>query len=706
MSDAPEAQRLAASQGSKPSPRGSRIGTHGGAATAAGTNLQALGSLRRLLARAPVPDLEALLHELPAVEGPWPDRDAEGPLVFVGCDSAYLLEHGLPFALSLDRNSPGTRLHVHLVNPDSVAEAMLGRIARALANTTLTRTAESFDFTGLSPEFARSYCASIRFVRLLQLLQAVRQGVLMLDIDMLVRGDLRLVTTAADGHDCAIHTRFQSRKKREKLFASVFYAAPTPATLTYLEDVATRIASMIVTRRARWYVDQCVLYDAYRAGRASGSGLRLRHLPLEYADWTFGKRSILWAGKGWRKRRDETYLAQRAAYIPKADRLAAPPSVLTLGSPRVAVLLPRLDLPFKNPGGLRGLPDRLRRRSPQDMGLRAHWRALAEAIVSACRRHGCEATLVVHPLWKMTTEFVERLEADLVFIPHKQRSHLGRLHCRTFFYMQMTFPWLFTVDPLGWSAGSSAYPCDYRAGEPESGTFERYVERVVRENGSKYSQPPSRARDELVARGEIPEGPYIFFACQRPNDQAIRFFSPYEVVDVVAGLARWARDRGVPVVFKAHPTNAASVRPVIEATDGLGAYWSTASVHDLIAYSEAVYVINSGVGFETMLHNKPVVTFGQVEYDAVSIHGDLGELDRVWQDVQGSEPHRRLASYRRFVDWYCRLYCVDLSDPQAAGARLAAVIAEGVGGKSRPQWEDREGSRISLGRGLSAHGRG
>ncbi len=88
------------------------------------------------------------------------------------------------------------------------------------------------------------------------------------------------------------------------------------------------------------------------------------------------------------------------------------------------------------------------------------------------------------------------------------------------------------------------------------------------------------------------------------------------------------------------------------------------------------------------LHNKPVVTFGQVEYDAVSIHGDLGALDRMWQDVQGSQPHRRLASYRRFVDWYCRLYCVDLSDSDSADARLAAVIAEGVRENSRPQWSD------------------
>ncbi|MFQ5974545.1 MAG: hypothetical protein ACE5Q3_19655, partial [Alphaproteobacteria bacterium] len=579
-----------------------------------------------------------MLSELPAVRGPWPEPEPGRLLVLIGCDSVYLGEHGLPFACSLDRNSPGAHLHVHLINPDAASKRTLERLERELTCTTLSQTEERFDFAGLSSEFARAYCASIRFVRLLQFLRAVRTGILLLDVDVLVRGSLEALRDDQNGYDCAAHMRLHSPKDREKLFASAFYAAPTPAALAYLESVATRIASVIVQRKARWYVDQLALYEAYRSHRASGPAVQLRHLSARYADWAFHKRSTIWVGKGWRKKADETYLAQRAAYTPKAERLAAAVPAIAVASPRVAVLLPRLDLPFKNPGGLRGLPDRLRRRSPQDMRLRAHWRALAEDIRAAFQRQGCEAGLIVHPLWQVTTEFIERLEVDVVFIPHKQRFHFGRLRCRTFFYMQVTFPWLFTVDPLGWSAGSSAYPCDYRAGDPESGTFERYVARVVRRNESKYEQRARMKRRELVARGEIPDGPYIFFACQRPTDQAIRFFSPYEVVDVVAGVAEWAKRRGLCVVFKAHPANAASARPLQEATRGHDVYWSTASVHDLIAHSDAVYVINSGVGFEAILHNKPVVTFGQVEYDAVSIHGDLIALDRVWKDVQASDP--------------------------------------------------------------------
>ena len=624
------------------------------------------------------------MPELPAVRGNWPEPESGRLLVFVGCDSGYLGDHGLPFACSLDRNSPGAHLHVHLINPDAASERTLERLKRELTCTALSQTEERFDFAGLSPEFAHAYCASIRFVRLLQLLRAVRTGILLLDIDVLVRGGLDDLRDIQKGYDCAIHMRLHTRRDREKLFASAFYAAPTPAALAYLESVATRIASAIVQRYAMWYVDQLALYEAYCSHRESGPAVRIGHLSERHADWTFNKRSTIWVGKGWRKEADETYLAERAAYTPKAERLAAAAHAIAGARPRVAVLLPRLDLPFKNPGGgLRGLRDRLKRRSPQDMRLRVHWRALAEAIRAEFERRGCEAALIEHPLWQVTTEFLERLETNVVFIPHKQRFHFGRLGCRAFFYTQMTFPWLFTVDPLGWSAQSSAYPCDYSAGDPESGTFERYVEQVIGRNSSKYEQRPTMERGSLVARGEIPDGPYIFFACQRPTDQAIRFFSPYEVVDVVAGVAQWAKRCGLSVVFKAHPTNAASARPLRKATSGLGAYWSTASVHDLIAYSDAIYVINSGVGFEAMLHNKPVVTFGQVEYDAVSIHGDLAELDRVWMDVQTSDPDQRLARYKRFVDWYCRLHCVDLSDPNAAAARLAALAEEVLGAPAR-----------------------
>ena len=63
-------------------------------------------------------------------------------------------------------------------------------------------------------------------------------------------------------------------------------------------------------------------------------------------------------------------------------------------------------------------------------------------------------------------------------------------------------------------------------------------------------------------------------------------------------------------------------------------YWSDASIHDLINHAKAVYTINSGVGFEAMFYNKPIVTFGRIEYDAVTIHASLDNLSEVWHRVK------------------------------------------------------------------------
>ncbi|HSR71287.1 MAG TPA: hypothetical protein VLL72_02800, partial [Kiloniellales bacterium] len=297
------------------------------------------------------------------------------------------------------------------------------------------------------------------------------------------------------------------------------------------------------------------------------------------------------------------------------------------------------------------------------------------------RREGCAPERVGRPLWQVSTESVNNLSADVVVVPHRQRFQFGPLDCRTWFYMQTTCPWLFTLDPLGWGPASAGYPCgDLDGAEGDAQVFERMAERVIGSNGSKLAQPASRSRAELVARGQIPEGPYVFFACQRPNDQAIRFFSPHEPADVVGALARWSDARGLPVVFKAHPSSPKRAAPLRAATRGLAVRWSEASVHDLIAHSAAVYVINSGVGFEALLHGKPVVTFGRAEYDAVTIHGDPDDLDAAWRRVEAWDPEARLSAYRRFVAWYCRERCVDLSEPAAAQARLSALARAIVGG--------------------------
>jgi hypothetical protein len=275
---------------------------------------------------------------------------------------------------------------------------------------------------------------------------------------------------------------------------------------------------------------------------------------------------------------------------------------------------------------------------------------------------------------------MDRFEADLLMVPHLLRSQFAGGRTPALFYMQMMQRWLFTVDPGGWGPAVSDYPCtDYSRGEPASGVFERYRDRIVGANLSKFAQPRARSHGELVAEGLVPDRPYIFFPCQIPHDESLKFFSPIEEADLIAALARWCLERDVPLVLKQHPANRRSMQPLIEAAQAGGerVMWSEASVHDLSAGAAAVYTLNSGVGFEALLQERPVVVFAQAEYDVVTIPGRPDALDQAWSAVRSWDAGWAAEAYRRFLDWYVRIHSVDLSaegpDLEARCARLAAL---------------------------------
>lgn len=616
--------------------------------------------------------LAAALRRLPEVEGGWPALSGEQLNAFVCCDGSYLTLHATAFARALDRNAPGSHLHVHLVNPQ--AEDLDRLRDLRLARTRVSHSQELIDLSARSNDFARTYYASIRFVRQYQLLTESRQPVFSFDADALVRGSLSplLRTLRDDRYDCAVHTRLRTRKRREKFLVSAFYAAPTAGGYAFVEEVAANIAEVLASGQAAWYMDQLVFYDCYLRHRRANPPLRLYQLPKPLSDWEFSPSSTLWVAKGWRKDASGIFRAHQDRYKTRPEKLARLPK--TGRAPRrIGLVLPRLDLPFKTPTSPKALWSLAKGPSDGDRRIRRYWADFADRLSNTLRSKGCDVARFDWPLWRVTEKRVSKLDVDLVVLPHRQSHDFPELSRPTWYYMQQAMPWLFSLDPLGWNASGSHYPCDIAVGDENSGTFERYAERLIGGNTSKYAQPARLSRDELVARGDIPPEPYVFFPCQRPTDLSLRLYSDHDPADVVRALANWSQASGIPVVFKAHPTNPASAASQRQAAQGSNVYWSDASIHDLIPHSTAVYVINSGVGFEAMLHDKPVVTFGRVEYDAASIHGDLTALDRTWQAVQTVAPEPLRRRYRRFVDWYCRHYCVDLSHSDAAETRLSSL---------------------------------
>jgi capsule polysaccharide export protein KpsC/LpsZ len=104
--------------------------------------------------------------------------------------------------------------------------------------------------------------------------------------------------------------------------------------------------------------------------------------------------------------------------------------------------------------------------------------------------------------------------------------------------------------------------------------------------------------------------------------------------------------------------------------------WREENIHDLIDECDAVFLVNSGVGFEALLHAKPIVMFGRAEYDCVAIRATIDEIDAAWAACQSSDPDLRARQYGQFFDWFTTEYAVDLSREDVRDRQLQRLVQE------------------------------
>jgi hypothetical protein len=401
----------------------------------------------------------------------------------------------------------------------------------------------------------------------------------------------------------------------------------------------------------------------------------------EYLDWDFRRSSVIWTAKGKRKSSENRYaflmemLSDRRSEQHKVNSRVDPAESTKLQN-RVALFIPRLDLPWK----LRAVErsSRLPKLKEDTLDLRLYWKQFAIKLAHSLESHGIEVAVYEWPAWEIQPETVDRLGFQLAFIPHRCHLNFQKGKTKIFYFMQEYFRWVFVVDSNGWSAASTLYPVILSGLQAErSGAFETY-RRWLGEGRlqSKFSQVDTASRESLVSSRQIPKGAYVFFPLQIPHDQSIQYFSDFSEERVVQALLDWSSRAGVPVVFKPHPVNEKSMEPFFELVKEKNAFWSTANIQSLIEYSTGVFTINSGVGFEALLQLKPVVMFGRAEYDCVCFRASLESIPEAWKYCNEATPKKLLPKYQAFFDWFLSSYAFDLSQPKFAKPRFDALAED------------------------------
>jgi hypothetical protein len=268
---------------------------------------------------------------------------------------------------------------------------------------------------------------------------------------------------------------------------------------------------------------------------------------------------------------------------------------------------------------------------------------------------------------------------DFRIYAHKTRRDIAG----DLYYNQVHLRNLFTLDGQGWGADHSA------AGKPDA--FDRVDPRAA-------AQFCTALRDEMLASGlskhpqpdrsrvpaeALPEG-YAFVPLQRPHDYVQIHHAPISVVDFVDVLADWAESRRQPVAIKPHPFNERDPE-VLQALErrSRGSRFVLRvdeNVHDLVARATAVVTINSGVGFESLIHGKPVVTFGRSDYAHLTYRATAGRLDEAWRyAAEYTEVQRQRAWQFLYHYFFEHGYYLSESTLADCRRRLLAYLASRAG---------------------------
>jgi hypothetical protein len=228
---------------------------------------------------------------------------------------------------------------------------------------------------------------------------------------------------------------------------------------------------------------------------------------------------------------------------------------------------------------------------------------------------------------------------------------------------------LFSFDDsgyAGWSSFASTGPGDWIDGNIEQDTADAFFQKDRREflasRASKYAQKDCAE--------DLPDS-FIFVALQVVGDavQSLAYASTAEMLDEVIAVAKSNR---LSVVVKRHPSCKSP-----EITSYLRKVASdiclvTGNVHDILPRARAVCVVNSGVGAEALIYEKPVYVFGRADYmPACFVCREPGEFsDQFEVDKAKLSP----SELRRFWFAYRTKYACDLRNQKEASSFISAKV--------------------------------
>jgi hypothetical protein len=220
-------------------------------------------------------------------------------------------------------------------------------------------------------------------------------------------------------------------------------------------------------------------------------------------------------------------------------------------------------------------------------------------------------------------------------------------------------PDFFYFDKTGYSGWSEIandkFPFEDLSLDSTVSEFSKLIQKYVKGNISKYKQ---KARMQNINFSR----PFIFFPTQVEND-AVTKLSYIPVYDLIRFCSEIIPRLGYDLVIKRHPCcNSERIGNLLKSVQNDHIHIVEYSIHDIIEQSLAVVVINSGVGIESLLHLKPVISFGHSDYHWVTYM--MKQPDDLYKipDIISKFGEEKKGNIMKFIVYFFKNYLIELDN--------------------------------------------
>ncbi|XQC06331.1 hypothetical protein ACOAJ8_04475 [Arcobacter cryaerophilus gv. pseudocryaerophilus] len=175
--------------------------------------------------------------------------------------------------------------------------------------------------------------------------------------------------------------------------------------------------------------------------------------------------------------------------------------------------------------------------------------------------------------------------------------------------------------------------------------FLHYKAKYIDKNISKYKQADI---DDVLFPKE-----FVFIPLQVFTDSVMKM-SYFEPMEWFKKIVEFLSQKNISIVIKRHPRCYLKEVEIelekLKNQKNITIY--SGSIHQVISKSSAVYTINSGGGFEALFHLKPVVTFGEVDYQSATFNiKDFKDIEANPIPVLSEE---KIVYIKQFLSYYMR----------------------------------------------------